>query len=184
MKCLGSPLFLIEKYGRFMSLNVTKEEDADNEQIIEFVKSLSKNVEYEVLSEEILFRIPMKDDKNEEKKLKKILDIPTFFKNFDENINNLKIKSYRISMPTLEDVFLNVAAEDTKLENQKMAHRKFSSPDEDNDKYKPVPTIGFGKEVSVMISNFFNRNDYERINNNYMKITKDDEHKIEDISEH
>ena len=114
MKCLGSPLFLIEKYGRYMSLTVTKEEDADNEQIIEFVKSLSKNVEYEVLSEEILFRIPMKDDKNEEKKLKKILDIPTFFKNFDENINNLKIKSYRISMPTLEDVFLNVAAEDDK----------------------------------------------------------------------
>ena len=39
-------------------------------------------------------------------------------------------------MPTLEDVFLNVAAEDTKLENQKMEkqHRKFSTPDEDNDK--------------------------------------------------
>ncbi len=30
MKCIGSPLFLIEKYGKFMSLNVTKEEDADN----------------------------------------------------------------------------------------------------------------------------------------------------------
>lgn len=33
-------------------------------------------------------------------------------------------------MPTLEDVFLNVAQEDTKLENKKMSkqHRKFSSP--------------------------------------------------------
>jgi len=39
-------------------------------------------------------------------------------------------------MPTLEDVFLNVAAEDTKLEKQNMTkeHRKFSSPDIDNDK--------------------------------------------------
>ena len=114
MKCVGSPLFLIEKYGRFMSLNVSKEEDADNETIVEFVKTLSNNIEYEILSEEIIFRIPIKDDNNEEKKLKKILDIPTFFKHFDENITNLKIKSYSISMPTLEDVFLNVAAEDNK----------------------------------------------------------------------
>ena len=60
----------------------------------------------------------------------------------------------------------------------------YLASDEDKDKYRPIPTIGLGKEVSVMISNFFNRNDYERINNNYMKITKDDEHKIEDISEH
>ena len=120
MKCVGSPLFLIEKYGRFMSLNVSKEEEADNEAIVEFIKTLSNNVEYEILSEEIIFRIPIKDDNNEEKKLKKILDIPTFFKNFDENISNLKIKSYSISMPTLEDVFLNVAAEDNKKtkENQ------------------------------------------------------------------
>ena len=32
-----SPLFLIEKYGRFMSLNVSKEEDADNETIVDFI---------------------------------------------------------------------------------------------------------------------------------------------------
>ena len=118
MKCVGSPLFLIEKYGRFMSLNVSKEEDADNEKIVEFIKSLANNIEYEVLSEEIIFRIPIKDNKNEEKKLKKIIDIPNFFKNFDDNINNLKIKSYSISMPTLEDVFLNVAAEDSKKINK------------------------------------------------------------------
>ena len=80
MKCLGSPLFLIEKYGRFMSLNVSKEEDADNETIVDFVKSLSENAEYEVLSEEIIFRIPIKDDKNEEKKLKKYWIYQTFLK--------------------------------------------------------------------------------------------------------
>ena len=53
----------------------------------------------------------------------------------------------------------------------------YLAPDEDKDKYKPVPTIGFGKEVSVMISNFFNKGDYERINNHYTKIIKDDEQK-------
>ena len=124
MKCVGSPLFLIEKYGRFMSLNVSKEEDADNETIVEFVKTLSNNIEYEILSEEIIFRIPIKDDKNEEKKLKKILDIPTFFKHFDENIDDLKVKSYSISMPTLEDVFLNVAAEDNKKIKKKQEKEK------------------------------------------------------------
>ena len=134
MKCLGSPLFLIEKYGRFMSLNVSKEEDADNETIVDFVKSLSENAEYEVLSEEIIFRIPIKDDKNEEKKLKKILDIPNFFKLFDENINNLKIKSYSISMPTLEDVFLNVAAEDDKrIQKEKEKEYQLVIPQESNE---------------------------------------------------
>ena len=119
MKCLGSPLFLIEKFGRFMSLTVTKEENADNDKIVEFIKSLSKEIEYEILSEEIIFRIPVKDDKNEEKKLKKILDIPNFFNKFDENLNNLNIKSYSVSMPTLEDVFLNFAAEDSKKNTNK-----------------------------------------------------------------
>ena len=120
MKCIGSPLFLIEKYGRFMSLNITKDVGAINNDIVEFVKSLAKNVEYEILSEEIMFRVPVKDDNNEEKKLKKIIDIPKFFKEFDENIDRLKISSYSVSMPTLEDVFLNVAAEDIKKnQNQK-----------------------------------------------------------------
>ena len=118
MKCVGSPLFLIEKYGKFMSLNVTKDIGADNDEIVDFMKTLSNNLEYEILSEEIMFRIPVKDDNNEEKKLRKCLDIQNFFTNFDANINELKIKSYSVSMPTLEDVFLNVAAEDNKKTNK------------------------------------------------------------------
>ena len=117
MKCVGSPLFLIEKYGKFMSLNITKEAGANNEEIVDFMKTLSPNLEYEILSEEIMFRIPVKDENNEERKLRKCLDIQNFFSNFDENIGNLKIKSYSVSMPTLEDVFLNVAAEDNKKIN-------------------------------------------------------------------
>ena len=109
MKCIGSPLFLIEKYGRFMSLNVTKEEDCDSDKIIEFMKNNAENIEYEALSEEIMFRIPIKNDKGEKTKN---FDLKSFFTKFDQNIKNLKIKSYSVSMPTLEDVFLNVAAED------------------------------------------------------------------------
>ena len=126
MKCIGSPLFLIEKFGKFMSLNISKDEYSNNNQIVDFVKKLVKNVEYEILSEEIMFRIPVKD-----KRLKKCIDIPEFFQSLDENINNLKIKSYSVSMPTLEDVFLNVAAEDDRKKNeQKYKERQI---EEEND---------------------------------------------------
>ena len=61
-----------------------------------------------------MFRIPVKDDDNFEKKLIKKVNIPNFFHSLDQNLKDLKIKSYSVSMPTLEDVFLNVAAEDNK----------------------------------------------------------------------
>ena len=111
MKCIGSPLFLIEKYGKYMSLNITKEENADSDKIIDFVKNLADGVEYEALSEEIMFRVPIKDENNGKNKK---VDLKTFFQIFDQNIKKLDIKSYSASMPTLEDVFLNVAAEDNK----------------------------------------------------------------------
>jgi len=152
MKCIGTPLFLIERFGKFMSLNITKEADAENQKIVDFIKRASPDVEYEILSEEIMFRIP-KENTNDygsddnlvlsknntpkkEKSSKNSNDLRKFFEELDKNLKALKIKSYSASMPTLEDVFLNVAAEDTKLEIQKMEkeHRKFSTPDEDNDK--------------------------------------------------
>mgnify|MGYP002623955037 CR=1 FL=1 len=86
MKCLGSPLFLIEKYGKYMSLNISKEEDGDDKKIVDFINGLAENVEYEILSEEIMFRIPVKDDNNLEKKLKKKVDIHNFFQSFDQNM--------------------------------------------------------------------------------------------------
>ena len=112
MKCIGSPLFLIEKYGKFMSLNITKEEDSNNDKIIDFITHLADEVEYEILSEEIMFRIPVKSNDNENNLNK--FDLSTFFQLLDTNLNVLKIKYYSASMPTLEDVFLNVAEEDNK----------------------------------------------------------------------
>ena len=152
MKCIGTPLFLIERFGKFLSLNITKEEGAENEKIINFVMQRASNIEYEILSEEILIRIPkdnysknnkgdnfdnlvLPDNKSEDK-VNGSFGLAKFFEELDNNLKNLNIKSYSASMPTLEDVFLNVAAEDSKLEEQKMEkqHRKFSTPDNDNDK--------------------------------------------------
>ena len=143
MKCIGTPLFLIERFGKFLSLNITKDEGAENEQIINFIKQRASNIEYEILSEEILIRIPKDKDGNlnnnrlpDNKNEKGSFALAKFFEELDNNLADLKIKSYSASMPTLEDVFLNVAAEDTILENQKMKkqHRKFSIQNNDNDK--------------------------------------------------
>ena len=158
MKCIGTPLFLIERFGKYMSLNITKEEEAENDKIIDFIEKRARNIDYEILSEEILFRIPKNNySKNSDKNIENILmsehsnndnnnskkgsntlelGLTKFFEDLDKNLKTLKIKTYSASMPTLEDVFLNVAQEDTKLENKKMSkqHRKFSSPDENNDR--------------------------------------------------
>ena len=168
MKCIGTPLFLIDRFGKFMSLNITKETDADNDEIVDFIMQRAPNSEYEILSEEIMFRIPkdnysnnnnsldeeqliLIDNVNEKSENNKELitisnnnksseennvKLTKLFEDLDNNINCLKIKSYSASMPTLEDVFLNVAAEDTQIEDQKMSkvHRKFSNADVNNDK--------------------------------------------------
>ena len=116
MKCIGSAFTLIEKFGKYMSLNIIKGENADNFRIINFMKNQVKNIKFEVFSEEIMFRIPIKDENLEK------FDFSKFFKNLDENSDELKIKSYNVSMPTLEDVFLNIATEESKKareENEK-----------------------------------------------------------------
>ena len=109
MKCIGTPLFLIEKFGKYMNITLNKEEGAQNEEIINYINNIVKDSQFESLSEEILVRIPKNNFNKDEG-----VSLNNFFENLDENLNQLKIKSYSVSMPTLEDVFLNVAANDEK----------------------------------------------------------------------
>ena len=107
MKCIGTPLFLIERFGKYMNITLNKEEGAVNEKICQFITDKVGEAKYESLSEEILARIP-KDCFNQENGM----NLHNFFEELDENLNELKIKSYSVSMPTLEDVFLNVAQDE------------------------------------------------------------------------
>ena len=107
MKCIGTPLFLIEKFGKYMNITLSKDEGADNNTIMSFISQKVERSQFESLSEEIMARIP-KDNFNKEGGI----SLNKFFEDLDENLENLKVKSYSVSMPTLEDVFLNVAAED------------------------------------------------------------------------
>ena len=120
MKCIGTPLFLIEKFGKYISVTIVKESNADNNSIIDFFEKEIGEVKVEVLSEEILFRIPKNNNKN--------FSMGTFFSKLDENVQQLKIKTYSASMPTLEDVFLNVSSmERNKNEMNKLSKKSMSN---------------------------------------------------------
>ena len=101
LKCLGTSLFLIEKFGKTISITIAKEKNTTDEPIVKFFEQRVKDVESETLSEEILIKIPKGGD----------LNIKKLFEDLDENLEKLGIKSYGASMPTLEDVFLNISAE-------------------------------------------------------------------------
>lgn len=143
LKCVGTPLFLIDRFGKNISLNLIKDtikinnddlisNNNNNESntetsietidkdIINFINTNYKNFsggvdlklidnknEVEVLSEEILIRLPKNDFNSKETNL----NYELFFKKLDENLNNLKLRGYSASMPTLEDVFLLVSDE-------------------------------------------------------------------------
>ncbi len=116
LKCIGTPLFLINRYGKYMSITVNLEHDADNEEIVQWFKQRASGVEFEVLSQEILIRIPKYKPDSTTKENN--IEINSFFKDLDASIKDLSIKDYSASMPTLEDVFLNVGS--VRMEEEEM----------------------------------------------------------------
>ena len=127
MKCIGTPLFLVEKFGKYMSINLYKDEEANNENIINYINDKIKETQFEVLSEEIILRIPKSNFMNGEG-----LNLREFFEDLDNNLKRLKIKSYSVSLPTLEDVFLNMASDDDKsIKNNKKKSQELKEIEND-----------------------------------------------------
>merc|ERR1711957_566755 len=84
LKCCGSLLFLLDKYGKYISLNVIKNPEAIDADIINFIKERIPDVQVEILNEEILFRINKTNS----------IGLKTFFEDLDENSDLLNIKTY------------------------------------------------------------------------------------------
>ena len=125
MQCIGSPLFLIEKFGKNLNINITKKVEANNNEIINFIKINAGNdlkIEYEIFNEEILFRIPKEDYNFNSKEL---------FIKLDQELENLKIKSYSISMSTLEDVFINISKI---MKRKKMSKEEYEKEESEKEK--------------------------------------------------
>ena len=60
------------------------------------------------------------------------LNLREFFEDLDNNLKRLKIKSYSVSMPTLEDVFLNMASDDDKsIKNNKKKSQELKEIEND-----------------------------------------------------
>ena len=120
MKCIGNPLFLIEKFGKYISITLTKDENASNETIMSFLRQKVEQTQFEILFEEIVAHIP-KNIFNKEGSI----SLQKFFEELDKNLKNLKVKSYSVSMPTLEDAFLNISSEDeSQRESQEIKEEK------------------------------------------------------------
>ena len=98
--CLGTPLFLKNRYGVGYNLTLEKKDKSANKEIEPYLKEQLGD-EVRALSEigkEITFQIPTECK----------IHFKSFFDQFDANIHNLGISSYGISITTLEEVFLAV----------------------------------------------------------------------------
>lgn len=103
IKCCGGSLFLKKRYGVGYNLLIAKEDKDPNNRIEEFINErLSDVTKLSEVSSEITFQIPQAESEKFE----------MFFMDLDENLKNLKIKSYGVGVTTLEEVFLKVGRED------------------------------------------------------------------------
>lgn len=98
--CLGSALFLKNRFGIGYILNMTKTYKDRNFKIERYLKERlgSEIKKLSEVSSEITFQIPKSYSEKFEK----------FFEEFDRSLNSLDIKGYGISVTTLEEVFLKV----------------------------------------------------------------------------
>jgi ATP-binding cassette subfamily A (ABC1) protein 3 len=103
--CLGSPLFLKNRFGSGYTLTIVKSGGAIREST-EVEQYLKDNLGEEVtktaeVSSEVTFMIPQFLS----------YKFTTFFDSFDRDLESIGVRSYGISVPTLENVFLQVTNE-------------------------------------------------------------------------
>eukprot|EP00831_Metopus_contortus_P036806 TRINITY_DN29056_c0_g1_i1.p2 TRINITY_DN29056_c0_g1~~TRINITY_DN29056_c0_g1_i1.p2 ORF type:complete len:867 (-),score=99.53 TRINITY_DN29056_c0_g1_i1:129-2729(-) len=103
MKCCGPPLFLKKKFNIGYNVTIVKGENAQSEQIKEFVKSyFPKATIPRDASKEISFHIPKAESKEND-------NFTSFLTDLDAKLSELQIDSYGMASSTLEDIFLQVA---------------------------------------------------------------------------
>jgi len=107
LQCLGTPLFLIDKFGEYFTLSFRITPETKTDKLMEFIESKYEGVKYLIFTEEITFQIDRKKETN----------LKDFFVELDSITSSLGVVNYSVSMPSLEDVFLTVANRE---------HEKFS----------------------------------------------------------
>lgn len=108
--CLGSSLFLKNRFGVGYNLTMVKKSKEANKEIEPYLKgNLGASVKkLSEVSSEITFQIPNALSSN----------FKDFFGRFDSELEKLGIRSYGISVTTLEEVFLKVGHGDDSTKDQ------------------------------------------------------------------
>jgi ATP-binding cassette subfamily A (ABC1) protein 3 len=112
LTCIGTPLYLKNKYGTGYSLTVVKKSGvmSDTKDLENYIQDkLGHEVEKTSdVSNEVNFQIPHTLSHK----------FAPFFQEFDKDLDSIGARSYGISVPTLEDVFLRVSKEQDKEEKK------------------------------------------------------------------
>lgn len=113
LECLGSSLFLKKKYGVGYYLTIVKEQGVSSpshtKRINEFISNYIKDAN--LMSDvhaEISFQLPMSSTSK----------FTEFFTDLDKSLTKLELRSYGVSVTTLEEVFLKVARGENDDKNQ------------------------------------------------------------------
>ena len=187
MKCTGTPLFLINQFGKNITLNLVKNYKSDKGQknilnnndeadmkVVKYIEeSLNKhskskfnyneeNINVEILTEEILLKIPKNNDKHQ-------FNYKSFFQDLDNNLTNLNLRTYSASMPNLENVFLLISDEIKKKLKKK---NEINNNDEDEKKSNRLSkdTNINGVKDDVEQKNFNNKINFDEYD--HTKYTK------------
>lgn len=100
LMCLGGSLFLKNRYGAGYKITMVKSSKEPNNDVGAYLtEKLGPNIKkLSEVSSEIAYQVPSEY-------APKFID---FFENFDNDLEKIGIKSYGISITTLEEVFLKI----------------------------------------------------------------------------
>ena len=125
IECIGSSLFLKERYGVGYNLVVDKTTREDVPEIELFVRErIPSAIKLQEVSSEVSFQLP-KEAANLFKE---------FFIEFDNMKDELQVRSYSVGITTLEEVFLKIGHGEEE-ENEKanlLTNRYQSTPEKEN----------------------------------------------------
>ncbi|XP_055347534.1 cholesterol transporter ABCA5-like [Paramacrobiotus metropolitanus] len=104
LRCAGTSLFLKNRFGLGYHLTMAIDKDVEEQPITETVQAFIGGAEKSRShAGELSYILP----KNQ------IASFPKLFNNLDENLERLHVKSYGVSLTTMEEIFLKLADEDT-----------------------------------------------------------------------
>ena len=132
--CLGSSLFLKNRYGAGYKLTMVKKFKTENTKIQPYLEGIFGRVEkLSEVSQEITFKI----------NYDQAAQFQNFFEQFDARMNEVDILSYGVSMTTLEEVFLKVNEDDhAKKDGVKLGSDSFFAQEPKDHRGSSINRVG------------------------------------------